>query len=150
MSNRSVILDMWKDHTEPPVIVWVNDGYWQRVPVAVDDSHEADVYQEYAAAFYAAKAYRTFDEVCEEWKEDLTPEEIDELYQWGDGREARRGLPASWYVEGADSDGSDAIIYVDEETSANSNRESLIEAARYIDGEEVADIYESILEARRY
>lgn len=146
--TRRINLDQWRDRTEEPVIVWTYTGVWELEPVAVDDSHDADIYQEYAAAFYAAKAYKTFDEVCEEWKEDLTPEEIEKLYQWGDGREARRGLPASWYVEGANEDGSDAIIYVDEETQANSRRETLEEATPYLDPEDVAEVFRAILATR--
>lgn len=146
--SRTADLTQWRDRTEEPVIVWVYTGTWDLDPVAVDDSHENDLYDEYARAFFAARAYQTFDEVAEEWSEDLTPEQIEELYTRGDGSADRRGLPAEWYAEGCNEDGSDPIIYIDPETFANSHRESLEEATTYLEPEDVAAIYRAILEAR--
>ena len=144
--TRRVITDQWHDHTEEPVIVWVYTGFCELEPVAVDDSHEADIYQEYAAAFYAARAYMTREELEEEFSEDYTPEQIDELYSTD--RAGRAGLPVEWYAEGVNDDHSDAIIYVDPETHAGSHRESLEDAAAYLDPEDIVSIYQSILAAR--
>lgn len=141
-----VNLTQWRDRTEAPVIVWAYVGFWELQPVAVDDSHEADIYQEYASAFYAVNAYKTREELKEEFSEDYTPEEIDELYSTD--RAARAGLPVEWIAEGVNEDGSDAVIYCDEETLANSHRESLEEAVKYLAPEDVAEIYRAILEAR--
>lgn len=144
--SRPADLTQWRDRTEEPVIIWVYTGVWELMPVAVDDSHENDLYQEYAAAFYAAGYYQTREELEEEHADEYTPEEIQELYSTD--RAARAGLPVEWYVESANEDGSDAIIYVDEETQANSRRETLEEATPYLDPEDVAEIYRAILAAR--
>lgn len=145
--TRRLDISQWKDRTEAPVIVWTYDGVWELAPVAVDNSHENDLYAEYAAAFFAAKAYQTFEEVCEEYADDYTPEQIEDFYDAGDGSEERAGLPASWYVEGTED--GDQIIYVDPETFANSHRETLEEAVKYLDPEDVAEIYQEIIAAHR-
>lgn len=146
--TRRLDISQWRDRTEEPVIVCVYTGVWELEPVAVDDSHESDLYDEYAHAFFAARAYQTFEEVCEEYADDYTPDQIEDLYARGDGSEARAGLPAMWCVEGTEADGSDSIIYVDEEIFASSHRESLEEATPYLDPEDVAAIYRAMLEAR--
>lgn len=145
--TRRINLDQWRDRKEPPVIVWTYTGVWELEPVAVDDSHESDLYQEYAAAFFAAKTYQTFDEVCEEYADDYTPEQIEDFYDAGDGSAERAGLPVSWYVEGTED--GDQIIHVDPETFASSHRESLEEAVKYLDPEDVAEIYQEIIAAHR-
>ena len=147
MNNRRVIFDQWKDRTQEPVIIWVHDGYWQCVPVAVDDSHESDLYQEYAAAFFAAHAYQTREELEDEFSEDYTPDEISELYSTD--RAGRAGLPVEWYAEGVEEYGDDAIIYVTPETYAESHRETLDEAIPYLDFEDVAEIFRAMLDARK-
>jgi hypothetical protein len=144
--TRRINTDQWRDKTQEPAIVCVYDGVWELLPVAVDDSHEADLYQEYASAFYAARAYMTFDEVCEEYADDYTPEQIEDMYDAGDGSADRAGLPASWYVEGTED--GDQIIYVDPETFANSHRATFDEELQYLDPEDVADIYRAILAER--
>lgn len=144
--SRRINLDQWRDRTEEPVIVWTYTGVWELEPVAVDDSHEGDIYDEYAHAWYAAGYYQTREEVEEEFSEDYTPEQIEELYSTD--RAARAGLPYEYCAEGCNEDGSDAIIYVDEETQASSRRESLEDATPYLDPEDVAEIYREILAAR--
>jgi len=144
--SRRINLDQWRDHTEEPVIVWTYTGVWELLPVAVDDSHEADIYDEYAAAWYATGYYQTREQVEEEHADEYTPEEIEELYSTD--RASRAGLPYEYYAEGVNEDGSDAIIYVDEETQSGSHRESLEEATPYLDPEDVAEIYRAMLEAR--
>ena len=144
--SRRINLDQWRDRTEEPVIVWAYTGVWELEPVAVDDSHEADIYDEYARAWYAAGYYQTREQVEEEFSEDYTPDQIEELYSTD--RAARAGLPYEYYAEGVNEDGSDAIIYVDEETQANSRRETLEEATPYLDPEDVSEIYRAMLEAR--
>ena len=146
--TRRINLDQWHDRTEEPVIVWTYTGYWELEPVAVDDSHGADWYDEITRAFYAAGAFMTFDEVCEEYADDLTPDQIAELYSRGDGSAERAGLPSQYYAEGCNEDGSDPIIYITEETFFSSNRESLAEATPHLDPEDVAEIYRAILETR--
>lgn len=146
--SRGIIFDQWRDRTEEPVIVLVYDGVWELQPVAVDDTHEGDLQQEYASAFYAARAYRTFDEVCEEWSDDLTPEQVEGLYSRGDYSAERRGLPAEWYVEGTEEGGGDTVIYIDDETLAGSHRATLEDEVPYLDPEDVARIYRAIIEAR--
>lgn len=147
MSKPSVNISQWHDRTQEPIIVWTYNGYWQLEPVAVDDSHEADIYQEYASAVYATGCYMTREQVEEEYADDYTPDEIDELYSTD--RAGRAGLPVEWYVEGVNDDGSDAIIYVDEETTANTRREEIDEAAKYIDPDSILEIYREIIEARK-
>lgn len=150
MSTR-VNLDQWRDRTEEPVIIWAYVGVWELQPVAVDDSHENDLYSEYASAFYAAGYYQTAEELEEnaEWY-DLTAEEVSDILDSGDDYAQRRaGLPYEMVVEGAAEDGSDAIIYVDEETQSQSRRESLAEAAQYLDHDDIVEIYQAILEARK-
>lgn len=147
--TRRIDLTQWRDHTEEPAIVWVPISAYYAEPVAVDDSHENDLYNEYARAFFASGQYQTREQLEEgaAWY-DLTPKQIEELYQRGDGSADRAGLPVEWYAEGCNEDGSDALIYVDPEIFANSSRESLEEAAHYLEPEDVATIYRAILEAR--
>lgn len=143
---RSIDITQWHDRTEEPAIVCVYDGFVYLAPVAVDDGHENDLYQEYATAFFAAHAYMTREELEEEYAEDYTPEEIDDIY--ATDRASLAGLPAEWYAEGTEEDGSDTIMYVAEETLCNSHRETLAEATPYLDPEDVARIYRAILDAR--
>ena len=148
--TRRINLDQWRDRTEEPVIVWTYTGVWELMPVAVDDSHDNDLYQEYASAFYAAKAYQTAEELEDNasWY-DLTAEELRDIIDSGDDlAQTRAGLPRMWYVEGAAEDGSDVIIYVDDETQAQSHRETLAEATSHLDPEDVAEIYRAIIDAR--
>lgn len=144
--TRRVNLDQWTAREELPVIVWAYCGYWELEPIAVNDSHDSDVYSEYAAAFLASGYYQTREQVEEDHADEYTPEEIQELYSTD--RAARAGLPNEWYVEGADEDGSDLVIYVDAETSYNSRREPFEDAIKYLDSEDVAEIYREILVAR--
>lgn len=147
--TRRVNTDQWRDKTEAPVIVWAYTGGWELEPVAVDDSHENDLYDEYTRSWYAAGYYQTAEELEEnaEWY-DLTPEQIEDLYSAGDWSAERAGLPTQYYAEGVNEDGSDAIIYVDEETISQTRRETLAEATPYLDPEDVAEIYRAILAAR--
>lgn len=144
--TRRINLDQWHDRTQEPIIINVYDGFVYLQPVAVDDSHENDLYQENARAFYAARAFMAREELEEEYAEDYTPEEIDELYSTN--RASREGLPVEWCAEGVNEDGSDQVIYIDPETYENSNRETLEEATPYLDPEDVAEIYRAMLEAR--
>lgn len=145
--TRRVNLDQWTDRTEPPVIVWVYCGYWELEPVAVNDTNENDLYAEYAAAWYAAHAYQTAEEVEEEF-DNYSIGEIWRAYGKGDGTAENMGLPREYYVEGAAEDSSDLLIYVDEETVYNTRRESLEDAAAYLYPEDVAEIYREVLAAR--
>lgn len=147
--TRRVNLDQWTDRTEPPVIVWVYCGYWELEPVAVDDSHECDMHDEYTRAWFAAGAYQTRDQVEEEFKSEYTPEQIEELYSRGDYSAEAAGLPTETYAEGCEEDGSDTIIYIDEVTWSESHRETLEEATPYLDPEDVAEIHHAITEARK-
>lgn len=142
-------LSQWRDRTEEPVIIWAPVSDYTAEPIAVDDSHEADVYDEYTRAWYAARTYQTREELDNDasWY-DLTPEQIEELYQRGDFSAERAGLPAEYYAEGVNEDGSDALIYVDEATVYNTHRETLAEATPNLDPESVAEIYREILAAR--
>ena len=142
-------LSQWRDRTEEPVIIWAPVSDYTAEPVAVDDSHEADVYDEYTRAWYAARTYQTREELDNDasWY-DLTPEQIEELYQRGDFSAERAGLPAEYYAEGVNEDGSDALIYVDEATRYNTHRETLAEATPNLDPESVAEIYREMLAAR--
>lgn len=144
-----VNLDQWTDRENPPVIVWVFTGYVELEPVAVDDSHEADLYDEYTRAWYAAGAYYNEEGLKEEARfNDLTLEQAYELYSKGDGSAEAAGLPREYYAEGVNEDGSDAVIYVDEATEFETHRESLEDAAQYLDPEDVAEIYREIIAAR--
>lgn len=147
--TRRIDISQWRDRTEEPVIVWTYTGVWELMPVAVDDSHENDLYDEYTRAWYAARTYQTREELDNDasWY-DLTPEQIEELYQRGDYSAERAGLPAEYYAEGVNDDGSDALIYVDEATVYGTHRETLEEAAAHLDPEDVASIYREILAAR--
>jgi len=142
-------LSQWRDRTEEPVIIWVPVSDYTAEPVAVDDSHEADIYDEYTRAWYAARTYQTREELDNDasWY-DLTPEQIEELYQRGDFSAECAGLPAEYYAEGVNEDGSDALIYVDEATVYGTHRETLAEATPNLDPESVAEIYREMLEAR--
>lgn len=144
--TRRVNLDQWNDRTEPPVIVWAYTGVWELEPIAVNDSHDSDLYAEYAAAFLASGYYQTREQVEADHADEYTPEEIQELYSTD--RAARAGLPAEWYIEGAAEDGSDMIIYVDEETSYSTRRESWEDALPYLDPESVNEIWQEIAAAR--
>lgn len=147
--SRRIDISQWRDRTEEPVIVWVYTGVWELEPVAVDDSHENDLYDEYTRAWYAARAYQTSEELEDnaEWY-DLTAEQMEDLYSAGDWSAERAGLPSQYYAEGVNEDGSDAIIYVDEETQSQTHRETLAEATPSLDPEDVAEIYRAMLEAR--
>lgn len=146
--TRRVDLTQWRDRTQEPAIVCVYDGCWELLPVAVDDSHEGDLYDELTRAFYAARAYMTFEEVCEEYAEDFTPDQIEALYNAGDWSAEREGLPTQYYAQGTEEDGSDTLIYVNEETFSGSHRATLEEETPYLDPEDVAAIYREILAAR--
>jgi len=147
--TRHVDISQWRDRTEEPVIVCVYTGFWELLPVAVDDSHEADLYDELTRAIFAARAYMTFEEVCEEYADDYTPEQIEELYSRGDWSAEKAGLPGQYYAQGCNDDGSDPIIYITEETFAGTHRETLEDETPYLDPEDVARIYREILEARK-
>lgn len=147
--TRRLNIDQWRDHTQEPVIIWTYVGTWELEPVAVDDSNENDLYDEYARAFFAARAYYDENELEDEARyHDLTIEQAHELYSRGDGSAEAAGLPAEWYAQGCRDDGSDAIIYVDEQTMAESRRESLADAARYLDPEDVAEIMREVYYTR--
>lgn len=146
----TVDLTQWKDRTEAPAIVWAYVGTWDLQPVAVDDTHDADTYNELTRAWYAAGAYQTIGEVKEEADVyDLTPAEVEELYARADCSAYEAGLPFEYYAEGANEDGSDAIIYVSEVTEAETHRETLEEAARYLDPEDLEEIRAEIEKARK-
>ena len=149
MSMR-IDTSQWRDKTEAPVIVWAYIGGWELAPVAVDDTHENDLHDEFTRAFYAVNAYQTAEELEEDASfYDLTPAQIWELYSRGDYSAEKAGLPTETYAEGVNDDGSDAIIYVDEATWSTSRRETLEEATPYLDPEDVAEIYRAILAARK-
>lgn len=147
--KSTVDLTQWKDRTQEPVIIWAPVSDYTAEPVAVDDSHEADICDEYTRAWYAARAYQTREELDNDasWY-DLTPEQIEELYSRGDGSAEEAGLPTETYAEGVNDDGSDALIYVDEATVYGTHRETLAEATPNLDPESVAEIYREMLEAR--
>lgn len=147
---RSVDISQWRDHTEEPVIVWTYTGIWELLPVAVDTvGPEADEYGQIARAWYAAGYYQTREDVEAEHADDLTPEQIEELYQRGDGSAEAAGLPAEFYAEGCNEDGSDAIIYIDEETIYATRRPvTLEEAAPAMYPEDLEEIRELIAETR--
>lgn len=148
--TRHINLDQWRDRTEEPVIIWAPVSDYTAEPVAVDDSHEADVYNEYTRAWYAARTYQTREELDNKasWY-DLTPAEVEELYARADCSAYDAGLPFEYYAEGVNEDGSDAIIYVSEVTEANTHRETLEEATPYLDPEDVAEISREIIKARK-
>lgn len=146
---QRVNLDQWRDRTEEPAIVWAFVGVWELQPVAVDDSHGNDLYDEYARAWYAARAYQTAEELEEDADfYDLTPERMRELYSRADCSAYEAGLPHEYYAEGCNEDGSDAIIYVDEQTEFETHRETLEEAARHLDPEDLEEIRHEIATAR--
>lgn len=145
--TRRVNIDQWTYRDEPPVIVWVYTGFWELLPVAVNDSHDNDVYSEYAAAFLASGYYQTWDEVIEEYRHEYTVEQIEELYSRGDGSADRAGLPHEYYIEGAAEDISDLLIYIDEQTEFETRRESWEDALPYLDPESVNEIYQKIYQA---
>lgn len=149
MSMR-IDTSQWRDKTEAPAIVWAYIGGWELAPVAVDDSHENDLYDELTRAWYAAGAYYNEEGLKDEARfHDLTLEQAYELYSKGDGSAEAAGLPREYYAEGVNEDGSDAIIYVDEATEFETRRETLEEATPYLDPEDVAEIYRAILAARK-
>lgn len=142
-------MTQWRDKTEPPAIVWAPISAYAAQPVAVDDSHGNDLYDELTRAWYAAGTYETAEELeARAYWYDLTPEHMRDLYAAGDGSAEAAGLPREYYAEGVNEDGSDAIIYVDEATEYDTSRESIDEAARYLDPEDVAAIYRAVLDAR--
>lgn len=149
--TRQVITDQWRDHTEPPVIVWTYTGFWELEPVAVDAvGPEADEYDQIARAWYAAGYYQTREELeaNASWY-DLTPEQVKELYSRGDGSAEAAGLPAEFVATGVNDDGSDAIIYVDDATIYDTRRPvTLEEAAPAMYPEDVEEIREQIAAAR--
>ncbi len=148
--TRRINTDQWRDHTEEPVIVWTYTGVWELEPVAVDDTHESDLYNEYTRAWYAAGAYYNEEGLKEEARfHDLTIEQAYELYSRADGSAEAAGLPREYYAEGVNEDGSDAVIYIDETTEFETHRESLEEAAPYLDPEDVEEIRAAMLEARK-
>ena len=147
--SRRIDISQWRDRTEEPVIVWTYTGVWELEPVAVDAvGPEADEYDQITRAWYAAGYYQTREDVEAEHADDLTPEQIEELYQRGDFSAERAGLPAEYYAEGVNEDGSDALIYVDEATVYGTHRETLAEATPNLDPESVAEIFREMLEAR--
>ena len=148
--SRRIDISQWRDRTEEPVIVWTYTGVWDLAPVAVDTvGPEADEYDQVARAWYAAGYYQTREQVEEDHADDLTPEQIEELYQRGDGSAEAAGLPESFIATGVEDDGSDAIIYVDEATIYDTRRPvTLEEAARYLDPEDLAEIRAEIDKAR--
>ena len=148
MTSR-VDISQWRDHTEEPVIVWVYTGVWELMPVAVDQvGPEADEYAQIVRAWYAAGYCYTLEELKDEYQGRLTPAEIEALYSAGDGSAEAAGLPTSFVATGVEDDGSDAIIYVDEVTEAETHRETLEEAARYLYPEDLAEIRAEIEKAR--
>lgn len=140
----------WRDKTEAPAIVWVPLNAYIAQPVAVDDSNGNDLYDELTRAWFAAGQYQTAEELEDNasWY-DLTPAQIEELYNRGDGSAEEAGLPRQYYAEGCNEDGSDPTIYVSWETEYDTNRESLEEATKHLDPEDVAKIYRLILETRK-
>ena len=148
MSMR-IDTSQWRDKTEAPAIVWVPLSAYAAQPVAVDDSNGNDLYDELTRAWFAAGQYQTAEELeaNASWY-DLTPEQIEELYQRGDYSAERAGLPAEYYAEGVNEDGSDAVTYVDDATVYGTHRETLAEATPNLDPESVAEIYREMLAAR--
>lgn len=146
---RTADITQWRDRTEEPAIIWAYTGVWEPMPVAVDQvGPEADEYDQIAHAWYAAGYYQTREEIEQEHADDLTPEQIEELYQRGDGSAEAAGLPASFVATGADN-GSDAIIYVDEATIYETRRPvTLAEAAPYMYADDVEEIHAEIEKAR--
>ena len=145
--SRRVDISQWRDRTEEPAIMWTYTGVWELAPVAVDPvGPEADEYDQYARAWYAAGYYQTREQVEEEHADDLTPEQIEELYS--DGSAEAAGLPAEFVATGVLDDGSDAIIYVDEATIHDTRRATLDEAAPAMYPEDVTEIRELIAAAR--
>lgn len=139
----------WRDKTEAPAIVWAPISAYIAQPVAVDDSHGDDMYDELTRAWYAAGTYQTAEELeaNARWY-DLTPDQIKELYSRGDYSAEEAGLPRQYYAEGCNDDGSDPTIYVTEATEYDTHRETLEEATPYLEPEDVAEIYRAILAAR--
>ncbi|MEE1209016.1 MAG: hypothetical protein U0K60_03160 [Parafannyhessea umbonata] len=147
--TRTADISQWRDRTEEPVIVWTYTGVWELLPVAVDAvGPEADEYDQITRAWYAAGYYQTREDVEAEHADDLTPAQIEELYQRGDYSAEAAGLPAEFVATGVNDDGSDAIIYVDEATTFETRRETLEEAARYLDPEDLEEIRAEIEKAR--
>lgn len=148
--TRRLDVSQWRDRTEEPAIVWVPISAYAADPVAVDDSNGNDLYDELTRAWYASGQYQTAEELEDSaaWY-DLTPAQMWALYEAGDGSEEAAGLPRQYYAEGCNEDGSDPTIYVSWETEYGTNRESLEEATKHLDPEDVAKIYRLILEARK-
>jgi len=148
---RSVDISQWRDRTEAPVIVWTYTGVWELLPIAVDSvGPEADEYDQIARAWYAAGYYQTREDVEAEHADDLTPAQIEELYQRGDYSAEAAGLPAEFVATGVNDDGSDEIIYVDEETAYATRRPvTLEEAAPAMYPEDLEEIHELIAAARK-
>ena len=148
--TRSVDLTQWRDRTEEPAIVWAYTGVWELEPVAVDQvGPEADEYDQIVRAWYAAGYYQTREELEEEYRDRLTPEQIEELYQRGDGSAEAAGLPAEFVATGVNDDGSDEIIYVDEATTYATRRPvTLAEATPAMYADDLEEIRELIAAAR--
>lgn len=148
--SRTVDLTQWRDHTEEPVIIWAYTGIWELMPVAVDAvGPEADEYDQIVRAWFAAGYYYTREEIEQEHADDLTPDQIEELYSRGDGSAEAAGLPAEFVATGCSDDGSDEIIYVDEATIYQTRRPvTLAEAAPSMYPEDIEEIRELIAEAR--
>lgn len=148
--SRPADLTQWRDRTEEPMIIWAYTGVWELMPVAVDQvGPEADEYDQATRAWYAAGYYYTIEEIEQEHANSLTPDHIEELYSRGDGSAEAAGLPAEFYVEGVNDDGSDAIIYVDEATIYETRRATLEEATPYMYAEDLEEISELIAAARK-
>lgn len=147
--TRRINLDQWHDRTEEPAIVWAYVGTWDLQPVAVDDTHDSDTYNELTRAWYAAGYYYTLEELEQEHADSLTHDQIEELYSRGDGSAEAAGLPTEFYAEGVNDDGSDAIIYVDEATIYETRRATLEEATPYMYAEDLEEIRELIAAARK-
>ena len=148
--TRQLDISQWRDRTEEPVIVWTYTGVAELAPVAVDAvGPEADEYDQLARAWYAAGYYQTREDVEAEHADDLTPAQIEELYQRGDYSAEVAGLPAEFVATGVNDDGSDSIIYVDDATIYDTRRPvTLAEAAPAMYPEDVEEIREQIAAAR--
>lgn len=148
--SRTADLTQWRDRTEEPAIIWTYTGVFELMPVAVDTvGPEADEYDQITRAWFAAGYYYTREELEKEYADQLTPDQIEELYSRGDGSAEAAGLPAEFVATGCSDDGSDEIIYVDEATIYETRRPvTLAEAAPYMYAEDVEEIGELITEAR--
>lgn len=102
-----------------------------------------------ARAWYAAGYYYTREEVEQEHADRFTPDQIEELYQRGDGSAEAAGLPADFVATGVNDDGSDEIIYVDDATIYETRRPvTLAEATPAMYPDDIEEIRELIAKAR--